>query len=49
MTALIYEIIYVWTVAVGLISLIFPKIGIETGSLTAVFLTLIIAALIPVL
>lgn len=49
MTALMYEIIYVWVAAVGLISFFFPKAGIEEVSIPAVFITLLLASIIPVL
>ena len=49
MTALLYEIIYVWVAAAGLVSFFFPKIGIEEVTVPAFVITLIIAAVIPVL
>ncbi len=47
MTALVYEIIYVWVAAVGLISLTFPRIGIEVTNIPAVVIVLGLSALVP--
>lgn len=47
MTALVYEIIYVWVAAMGLISFIFPRIGIEVTSIPAVLTVLALSALVP--
>ena len=49
MTALLYEIIYVWVAAAGLVSFFFPKMGIEEVTVPALVITLIIASVIPVL
>jgi len=47
MTALVYEIIYVWVAAMGLISFIFPRIGIEVTAIPAVLTVLALSALVP--
>ena len=49
MTALLYEIIYVWVAAAGLLSFFLPKAGIEEPGLSAVVITVLISALVPVL
>ena len=49
MTALLYEIIYVCVAATGLLSYFLPMAGVEKVTLPALFVTLILACIVPVL